>query len=87
MLLIAAALNAAIPTPAVAAPDSPQVMQPKAGSQNCPRTTGYYAWQRGAKVAPRKLGELPDANLYYTVYRTVNGCESPVVVRYRVSDR
>ena len=80
MLLLLAA--AAAPTPAVAQPSN---FTPPA--QNCPRATNYYAWQRDKKVDPRNLGELPPANAYRTVYRLVNGCEVPVVVRYNVGGR
>ena len=78
MLLIAVALIAA---PATASP----VL--KSPARNCPRTTSYYAWDRGKSVAPRKLNELPPANVYSTVYRRVDGCEVPVIVRYGVGGR
>ena len=32
----------------------------------------------------RRLDQLPPANLYLTVFRTVDGCPKPVVVRYDV---
>ena len=32
----------------------------------------------------RRLDQLPPANLYLTVFRTVDGCTKPVVVRYEV---
>lgn len=78
MLLIAAAIMAA-PATSVTAP----LAQPK----TCPRTTSYYAWDRGKSVPPRKLGELPPANAYSTVYRRVDGCEVPVIVKYGVGGR
>ena len=78
MLLIAAALLAgpATGTPALKAP-----------AKNCPQTTSYYAWDRGKSVAPRKLTQLPPANVYSTVYRRVDGCEVPIVVKYGVGGR
>ena len=54
-------------------------------SDNCPQTTSVYAWDRGRKVRPRILTELPDANAYAAVLRRVGRCEVPVVVRYGVS--
>ena len=76
MLLIAAALMAA-PTTRAAALASWRTRR------HCPATTSYYAWDRGKSVAPRKLDELPPANVYATVYRRVDGCEAPVIVKYR----
>ena len=87
MLLFAMVVAAAVATPAVAAPDGPKAIKPLAGAPKCPRTTGYYAWQRGKQVKPHRLTELPPANAYYTVYRLVGGCEVPVVVRYGVGNR
>jgi hypothetical protein len=86
MRLLAAALIALIPTAAgaVAAPDGSRPKQLLFGSPNCPRTTHYYAWQRGKSVKPHKLTELPPANAYLAVLRVVGGCEEPVVVRYRI---
>lgn len=50
----------------------------------CRKTTSYHAeigsaW-RGDWVAPRKLTDLPPAESYKAVYRTVNGCEEPMTV-------
>jgi hypothetical protein len=81
MLLLASALIAAAPTPAVAVPES---ARPIANPTRCPRTTQYYAWRRGKALKPQKLIELPPANAYYTVYRLIGGCEVPVVVKYGV---
>ena len=77
MLLLAAAFSAA----------TPQQASPLSTAPACPRTTGYYAWQRGKQVAPRKLTELPPANAYYTVYRRIDGCMVPVIVKYGVGGR
>jgi hypothetical protein len=79
MLLLAAAALAVAP--------QPMSTQLQGTSPNCPRTTSYYAWQRGKSVKPQRLTELPDANLYLTVYRRIGGCEVPVVVKYGVSGR
>jgi hypothetical protein len=77
LLLFAAALSAATPQQASLLSTPP----------TCPRTASYYAWQRGKQVAPRKLTELPPANAYYTVYRRIDGCMVPVIVKYGVGGR
>lgn len=81
MLLLALAALAAAPSAA----------QPQAKSSICPRTTSYLAGTeslyRGKSLTPRRLTELPDGNLYFTVYRQIEGCEVPVVVKYGVSSR
>jgi hypothetical protein len=39
-------------------------------------------------LKPRKLTELPPANVYSAVYRRdANGCEKPIVVKYGVGRR
>jgi hypothetical protein len=48
----------------------------------CRSTTSHHAVQRGKTRAPRKLTELPTANMYKSVYLRVDGCAVPVVVRY-----
>ena len=81
-LLLLAAAVAGASSPAVA--HSTRFKPPAA---NCPQTVQYYAWQRDRKMVPHRLTELPDANVYKAVYRQVNGCEVPVVVRYGVTGR
>jgi hypothetical protein len=54
-------------------------------NDNCPRTTSVYAWDRGKQVTPRRLTDLPDANVYASVLRHIGRCEVPVVVRFGVS--
>jgi hypothetical protein len=51
---------------------------------NCRKTTSYradgtLAW-RDKPVTPKRLTELPPAESYKAVYRTVNGCEEPMTV-------
>ena len=69
---------------------APAIQPPKnaagavaANNNTCRKTTSYHAeigsW-RGGNVAPRKLTELPTAEGYKAVYRTVNGCEEPMTV-------
>ena len=65
---------------------APQVVNPLARSaEDCPQTTSVHAWDRGKKLQPKKLTELPDANAYAAVLRRIGRCEVPVVVRYGVS--
>ena len=82
LLLASAAAAATAPQPAVS--HQSRFTPP---ASHCPRTTQYYAWQRGQRMEPRKLTELPDANFYRAVYRVVDGCEVPVIVRYGVTGR
>ena len=79
MLLLAFALSAAVQS----APPAPFA----GNAAHCPKPTSVHAWSRDKKVAPRKLNELPPANAYSAVYRTIGGCEVPVVVRYGVGGR
>lgn len=53
-------------------------------AENCQRTTSHHAVLR---PGPRKLTELPPANMYAAVYRRIEGCEVPLVVRYNVEGR
>lgn len=39
------------------------------------------------KAAPRKLGELPPARGYYTVYREAGGCPVPAAVQDEAKKR
>jgi hypothetical protein len=55
--------------------------------RECPRTTSMHAFDRSKPLKPQKLGDLPPANAYKAVYRTVGGCEVPVVVKYGVGGR
>jgi len=56
----------------VALTAAPQLtVQGQARSSQCARTTSYLAdaesLYRGKPLTPRKLTELPDANLYFSV--------------------
>ena len=81
LLILAAAV--ALQGPAVA--QSPRT-EPSA-TERCPQATRYYAYRDGKKLRPKALTELPDANAYSAVYRLVDGCQVPVVVKYGVSPR
>jgi hypothetical protein len=62
-----------------------KLQQPSAAApSHCPRTTMYQAYDGGKAAQPRKLAELPGAHQFAAVYRTVNGCEVPLVVRYNI---
>lgn len=79
MRLFFAALIAALATSSVgAAPrsDGPAANPAKA---ECRKTTAHPAW-RGKPVRPYKLTELPPASAYLAVYRTVDGCEVPMIL-------
>jgi hypothetical protein len=55
---------------------------------NCPNPTNYYAYKDGKPLKPQKLAQLPPGNMYSAVFRRdVNGCEVPIVVKYRVDRR
>jgi hypothetical protein len=57
----------------------------------CPQTAAQTAADRVRKAGGRdlfhKLTELPPADAYSAVYRTVNGCEAPIVVKYGIGGR
>lgn len=90
-LLILSALLA-LPVAASAAPFGPArdmpVFNPKASdSASCPATSRYEASRRGKTPKAQKLGDLPDADLYRAVYRTIGKCEAPIIVKYGVAGR
>ena len=53
--------------------------------QDCDWAKGRRVVSLG-KVEPRKLGELPPGNLVLTVWRNVDGCSAPVIVRYGIGE-
>ena len=91
MRLLAVALLTLLPATAgaVAANSAPVVKGalPPPQSPDCPRTTSFYAFDPSQPVKPRKLDELPPANVYAAVYRRVGNCEVPVIVKYGVGGR
>ena len=82
-LLVPAATSAQTPAPTLESPQS--TAQPIAATgSNCRKATSYHAqggmaW-RDDPVTPKKLADLPPAESYKAVYRTVNGCEEPMTV-------
>ena len=79
MLLLAVAVSAVSVVP-------PQT-NPVGTGEVCPRIQPYVAVQRGKAPPMKKLNELPPGNLYKAVYRRIDGCEVPVVVRYDIGRR
>ena len=65
-----------------------RVVNPKATQPaTCPATSRYEASGRGRTPKAQKLTELPDADMYRTVYRHIGRCEVPIIVKYGVSGR
>lgn len=82
-LLVPAATSAQTPARTLESPQSTARPIAATGS-NCRKATSYraqggLAW-RDEPVTPRKLTDLPPAESYKAVYRTVNGCEEPMTV-------
>jgi hypothetical protein len=81
-LLVPAATSAQTPAPAIQPPN--ESVPVPAGTNHCRKASSYRAelgsvW-RGENPPPRRLTELPPAESYKSVYRTVNGCEEPMTV-------
>ena len=81
MLLLLSAIMA------IPAADMP-VINPNADQPaSCPATSRYEAARHGKTPQVRKLGELPDADMYKAVYRRIGRCQAPIVVKVGVSGR
>ncbi len=50
----------------------------------CDRPTTQFARVDPGIVKPRRLGELPPANLTLALYHSIGGCNAAIVVRYGV---
>lgn len=50
----------------------------------CVHTTPYYAYQDGPPLKPHKLTELPPAHAFSAVFRKIDGCEAPILIKYRL---
>jgi hypothetical protein len=84
VLILSAFLAAASAQPAADMP----VVNPNANQpNNCPALSRYEASRRGKMPKAEKLGELPLADLYQAVYRRIDGCEVPIIVRYGIGVR
>jgi hypothetical protein len=67
--------------------DMPVINPKSTQSASCPATSRYEADHRGKLPKVQKLNELPDADVYRTVYRKIGRCEAPIVVKYGVVGR
>jgi hypothetical protein len=84
MLVLLSAMMAASAAPAA---DMPIINPDAAQPANCPATSRYQASRRGKTPKARKLGDLPDADMYRAVYRHIGRCEAPIIVKYGVAGR
>jgi hypothetical protein len=60
----------------------PRTMGPP--RSDCPDTAATLARREGGRLQPRRLRDLPGADQYAAVYRRIDDCEAPIVVRYDV---
>ena len=72
--LCLAAILSLLAAPALAAPDE---------KRSCTRPDAHRA-RPAAPVRPRTLGELPPGSLELAVYRQIDGCQTPVIVRQNI---
>ena len=85
MLLTSLLTLAAASTPPQPIRDMPAFSPNASQPANCPATSRYEASRRGKAPKAQKLNELPDADVYLTVYRRIGGCEAPIIVKYGVA--
>jgi hypothetical protein len=83
-LLVPAATSAQTAAPAAGASPQNTARAILSTGSNCRKTTSYradgtLAW-RDEPMTPKRLTDLPPAESYKAVYRTVNGCEEPMTV-------
>ena len=82
IVTLLAALLLARATVEVLPPTSPLNHPAPAGAQ-CAHAEVHPAEAAG-KARPQRLGELPPANHYRAVFRTLGGCIEPQIVRYGI---
>ena len=70
--------------PTTRARQTPVINPNGPASAICPPTSRYEAARRGGKLGLKRLNELPAADMYNAVYRRIDGCEAPIIVRYDV---
>jgi len=71
-------------TAAAATPAPPHIdLQTGIGVPLCKNASAKPVTNEKA-VRAQKLNELPNANHYLTVFRTEDGCQKPVIVRYEI---
>ena len=64
------------------------VINPKATQPStCPATSRYEASRVGKTPKAQKLTELPDADVYRAIYRRIDKCEAPIIVKFGVTGR
>ena len=85
-ILLASLIVAAAPASAAVRMVEPPATA-AASKTNCPKAAQYQAWKEKGKLAPMKLGDLPAANAFKAVLRTVDGCNVPVIVKYGIGGR
>ncbi|HET6535588.1 MAG TPA: hypothetical protein VFG41_05340 [Sphingomicrobium sp.] len=68
--------------------DRMSILDPNsAAPASCPATSRYEAARRGGKLKSRNLNELPAADAYKAVFRHIDKCLAPIIVRYGVGER
>ena len=78
-LVAALAVPAATPAAAPAPPTAVKVLGPP--QPLCPTDLQVRPLKEGESARPERLGELPPGELVYAVWRSVDGCVEPVIVR------
>lgn len=68
---------------ALAAAPTVDVKYTAPSGSTCPAISRFHAMKPGTGVKAQKLGELPPADHYKAVYRTVRGCEVPIIADFR----
>jgi hypothetical protein len=80
-LLLAALPTTAAPPPVVPAPSPPVDATALRAGDRCGRSDFHRAETPGP-AEHSKLGDLPPGDTLLAVYRQVDGCLEPVIVRY-----
>jgi len=62
---------------------APVFATPSENKRTCARPDVHQA-RPAAPIRPRTLIELPPGNLELAVYRQIDGCQTPVIVRQNV---
>jgi hypothetical protein len=68
-----------------AIPASAQQTAPAASK--CQTRPDVHQANRNAQAGPRRLDQLPPGNLEHAVWREVDRCQVPAIVRYNVEAR
>ena len=83
MLLFATTVAAAVSAQPLG--DMP-VVNPKTNQPaSCPATSRYEASGKGKMPKAQRLDQLPDADVYRSVYRRIGRCEAPIIVKFGVA--